>query len=139
MRQHTIKRWLPAGLVLIIFAGLAFGAATSYSRERGQAPGGTVHQVALLADHAEPTALIVKLGESVQFNSRDGKPHNIGQGGGNENGKDHEHPRGVLESGRFGADEAYRLRFGQTGSYDFHDHLNPHIFVTVVVYDPERR
>lgn len=93
-----------------------------------------VHSVALNADRAVPDILSIKLGEIVVFNSRDGQSHNIAQGKGNDFKRAHDHPEGSIESGRFAADEGYRVELKKTGTYNFHDHLNPNIYVTIVVY-----
>ena len=94
------------------------------------------YQVSLRGDHAEPDILIVKAGESVQFNSRDGKTHNLTQGKGSGYEQDHDHTPG-LEPGEFSADEGYRVLFHEPGTFYFHDHFNPDISVTVVAYIPE--
>lgn len=96
--------------------------------------GFVVNHVLLTAGGAVPDALFVKLGESVQFNSRDSKRHSIAQGGGDEFNQSHSHQEFAIESGVFGPDEAYRVSFKRTGVYHFHDHLNSKIFVTIVVY-----
>lgn len=97
------------------------------------------HHVSLLKNKASPSELIVKLGETVQFDSRDGKNHDIAQGPGNEFKKAHDHPEGSKESGPFGPNEGYKISFTKPGTYHFHDHLNPKIFVAVVVYDPSKK
>lgn len=100
--------------------------------------GAVVHMVALGPDDAAtPNTLAVKVGEYVQFNSNDGRQHQIAQGKGHDFGEDHEHTEGGLESGTFAADEAFKVQFKQRGTYFFHDNLNPKISISVVVYDPE--
>lgn len=100
----------------------------------------TVHYVGLHADHAEPKEILVKVGDLVQFDSKDGKTHNIASGKGNDYGKAHEHMGVVgIESGEFGADEGYRVQFKEVGSFFFHDHLSPNITVSVIVYDSTKK
>ncbi len=94
-----------------------------------------VHHVLLLRDGADPDAVFIRLGERVQFDSRDGQQHIIAQGGGDEFDQNHSHEEFGVESGTFGPSEAYLAGFKRTGTYHFHDHLNPKIFVTVVVYN----
>lgn len=88
--------------------------------------------VALTKDGASPNALAVPVGSYVQFNSADGKAHNLSVGKG---GHDHDHT-GKFYSGEFQADEGWRVQFTDEGSFAFHDHLNPQINVVVVVYAP---
>lgn len=88
--------------------------------------------VALTANGANPNSVAVARGGYVQFNSADGKPHNLSIGGG---GHQHEHT-GTFYSGEFQADEAWRVQFNDEGTFKFHDHLNPNINIVVVVYTP---
>ncbi len=88
--------------------------------------------VALESGKANPDTLTVKVGESVQFNSADGKTHSLSLGKG---GDAHEH-NGPFSSGEFKADEAWRVQFKEPGTYYFHDHYNPGTNILVVVYKP---
>lgn len=90
------------------------------------------YMVMLQNNKADPNVLTIKKGEYVQFNSNDGKYHNLTQGLGNRLIKQHDHSIGV-DSGKFGPDEAYRVQFKEVGEYDFHDHYYPDIYVTVIV------
>ena len=97
----------------------------------------TVYDISLLDGKAVPDTIIVKVGEYVQLNAKDGKDHDIGYGKGDAFGHEHDHPASDFgESGRFGPGEGYRLEFTKTGIYYFHDHLDPRIEVTVIAYDP---
>ena len=91
--------------------------------------------VALYEDKALPSTIAVTVGSYVQFNSADGKSHNlsIGQGG-----LEHEHT-GKFYSGEFKADEAWRVQFKEEGSFYFHDHFNPKISILVVVYTQNKQ
>lgn len=96
--------------------------------------------VNITKDGIDPDTLTVKVGEFVQFNSADGKQHNLGLGGGVDGDKtahdaDHEHV-GEFTSGDFNADEAWRVQFKTAGTYKFHDHYNPKLNILVVVYAP---
>lgn len=92
-----------------------------------------IHMVSLLQDGAQPDIVIIKTGDYVQFNARDGKQHNLSQGSGNASSDDHLHDGAGIESGVFQSDEAYKAQFKKSGIYSFHDHLNPDIYVRVVV------
>ncbi|MBA3758610.1 hypothetical protein H0X10_03200 [Candidatus Saccharibacteria bacterium] len=111
--------------------------------------------VALSANGMNPNELAVKVGEFVQFNSADGKMHNISDGKGLNGGdeKNHESPAassdddhnphdvphdhvGSYASGDFAADEAWRVQFKKPGTYRLHDHYNPKLEIVVVVYEP---
>lgn len=99
------------------------------------------HTVRILKDEMDPRELVVKVGESVQFNSADGRTHNIGQGDGRDPdlGRPHDHPQGALESGKFNEDEGYVVTFTKPGVYSFHDHLDPDLFITIIAYDGEAK
>lgn len=90
--------------------------------------------VSLFEDKASPDTLTVKVGDYVQFNSADGKSHNLSLGKG---GEEHGH-KGKFYSGEFKADEAWRVQFKEEGTFFFHDHLNPKITILVVVYTPDK-
>jgi plastocyanin len=92
-----------------------------------------IHMVSLLQDGAEPDIIIAKPGDYVQFNARDGTEHNLSQGSGNASSNDHLHDGAGIGSGVFQSDEAYKVQFKKQGIYSFHDHLNPDIYVRVVV------
>jgi len=132
--------------VLIVMAIFAVSAAVGFfatlnhdakieASTTGNIVEGKIYEITLLADRAEPDVIIIKLGEFVQFNSRDGGFHDISYGKENAFRQNHSHGGG-LESGRFGPDEGYKIQFKETGIYHFHDHLNPKIFATIIVYDP---
>ena len=143
--------------VFVVFAAIGAGTAWYFHLSSSPASGGSsnetieadqepratlengtvVNHVFLLEKGALPDALAVKLGESVEFDSRDGKAHSIAQGGGDEFDQNHSHEEFGVESGQFGPDEAYRVGFTKPGTYHFHDHKNPHIFVTIIVYQPD--
>jgi len=88
--------------------------------------------IGLYSDRADPGEVYLKVGQVLQFNTKDGKTHRIALG---EGGTDHEHLSST-NSGNFGADEGWRVRFDNVGTFYFHDHLNPNINVLVVVYKP---
>jgi plastocyanin len=88
--------------------------------------------VSLYENRAAPDTVTVPVGTHVQFNSKDGKSHNLSLG---EGGEEHEH-NGKFYSGEFQADEGWRAEFNQEGSFYFHDHFNPKINILVVVYTP---
>lgn len=86
--------------------------------------------VSLKPNEADPDTITVKVGDVVQFNSADGKAHSLSTGLG---GAAHEHT-GPYSSGEFKADEAWRVKFKEAGTFKFHDHNNPKINILVVAY-----
>lgn len=119
-------------LTALLGFGLVYGISHSTDNR-------TVHSaacedtcVALAENGASPNAIAVATGSYVQFNSADGKSHNLSIGKG---GDEHEH-MGKFYSREFQADEGWRVQFNEEGSFTFHDHLNPQINVVVVVYTP---
>ncbi len=126
--------------ILALTAAVGFRATSSLGAHKSRSIDAS-HVVNLLSDHADPSVIAVVKGEYVQFNSKDGKTHNIGQGSGDDEvhqslGADqHDHAAEGKESGEFSPSEGYRVQFNQTGTYAFHDHLNPKISITVVVYE----
>lgn len=140
----TTKTWIIIGSLFALSLLLPVGFTVASRRPvncslKATAPNAVV---ALRRDHAEPSVLSIPVGSYVQFNSCDSRPHNIGQGSGDDvyhqaaHEDQHDHTKGGLESGVFAANEGYRLQFKQAGVYNFHDHLNPKITITVVAYDP---
>lgn len=107
-------------------------------------PVDTSHIVNLLSDRADPSAIAVTKGSYVQFNAKDNQKHNLAQGSGDDevhqqaNQSVHDHAAGGKESGDFGPGEGYRVTFNQTGTFSFHDHNNPKISISVVVYEPKK-
>ncbi len=97
-----------------------------------------LYYVALQGNGAVPSEVLIKTGESVEFDSKDGKMHNIASGKGNDYHADHDHESvSGVESGVFAPDEGYKVKFSTPGVYYFHDHLDPSIAITVAVYDPQ--
>ena len=95
-----------------------------------------IHYVALSASGADPANLLIKTGEYVEFDSKDGKTHDIASGIGNGDGEKHDHQQGEVESGDFGPDEGYLVLFKTVGTFYFHDHLYPNINESIGAYDP---
>ncbi len=93
--------------------------------------------VALTETGALPSTITVIVGQTVQFNSADGKSHNLTTEK-EEAGSLHEdHGSGIVfTSGEFGADEAWRVQFKDKGTYDFRDTENSDISILVVAYEP---
>ncbi|HUP26270.1 MAG TPA: hypothetical protein VM124_01325 [Candidatus Limnocylindrales bacterium] len=130
-------------LVAIVTGGLAFALvfiaghkhapkSARFSSDCGQ----RTTCIALEKDQAQPNAVTVPVGGYVQFNSADGRQHNIGLGGGDEHHDGKHVHLGAYASGDFKADEGWKVQFNEMGTYDFHDHYHPDIHVTVVVYQP---
>ncbi len=95
-----------------------------------------IHYVALHASSTEPINLLLKVGEYVEFDSKDGKTHTIASGVGNGDGEKHDHEEDEVDSGEFAADEGFLVQFKKVGTFYFHDHLNPDVNISIGVYDP---
>ena len=93
-----------------------------------------ISHIEIQKDKMSPDALSIHINEYVQFDTMDGNVHIIGLGGGDEYEKPHEHTDAEFESGKFGIGESYRVKISKKGVYDFHDHKNPKLFATVIVY-----
>lgn len=118
--------------VLILFIFFIFG--NFIGQYAFQKTGVQMHlyQVALREKKADPSVINVVVNDAVQFNTKDGKKHIIAQGAGDAYGESHQHDSGI-ESKEFGKDEAYKVIFRKVGIFEFHDHLNPSIAITVIV------
>lgn len=120
-------------VLLLVMLAVGFGVSFYATKSKvGSKACEVVACVALKANRAEPDTISIAVGSEVQFNSADGKDHRLSLGRG---GQEHSH-QGKFNSGTFKADEAWRVKFDQDGSYFFHDHLNPKINILVVVYTP---
>lgn len=131
--MKKISDKVKVGIVAVVVAVAGF-VVTSQVIGRRSAPtvAASGIQVKLGPNKAMPDTITVKVGETVQFNSADGKKHDISIGQG---GHEHEHTS-AYQSGEFGADEAWRVQFKEPGTYSFHDHYNPEINILVVAYEP---
>ncbi len=92
-----------------------------------------IHHIMITAEHMAPDALSIHVGEYVQFNTSDGRTHEVGLGKGDEYSEDHDHVDPEFESSEFGSGDAYRVKFSKPGVYDFHDHDHPELFATIIV------
>ncbi len=142
-RQPKAKWWLLTLVAIIGMSGgfIGVGAITSGPkpdiRKTTSCPGICVE---LTPDGMKPDELALKVGEFVQFNSVDGKSHNIAEGDGKDTHAGHGDPEfhdhvGGFVSGEFGADEAWRVQFKKPGTYKLHDHHNPNQKILIVVYE----
>jgi plastocyanin len=129
-----MKRVFIIIFVSLLTAGLAFYCVEKLLILKASASAGSknVHMVSLLKDKADPDIVLIKVGDYVQFNSKDGKNHDLEQGHGEAYGDVHQHIDSAAGSGNFKADEAYKVQFKKVGIFEFHDHYNPKIHITVV-------
>lgn len=136
-KKHHILTLICLGLFLmsILLTSLVLWGTTQRALFITETNGTRVaiHHINLDTSHMVPDALSIKVGEYVQFNTADGRTHEIGLGGGEEYQKNHEHTDPEFESSTFGNAEAYRVKFSKPGIYDFHDHLHSELFATVIV------
>ena len=124
--------------IFVVFALGAFIASRTYAKASAQSD--IRHSVALTMSGIQPSAIAITKGDYVEFDTKDGRTHEIGQGKGDDAVHQdagqyvHDHLIGGKQSGNFGPGEGYKVQFSQTGTYDFHDHLHPELSLTVVVY-----
>ena len=136
MKLSSFKQGpLALAMVALFFGAIGFLSFLLISKNQqthnstpGNCPVSTC--VSLKLDKADPDTISVKVGEVVQFNSSDGKTHSLSTGLG---GTEHEHI-GPYSSGEFKADEGWRVKFKEPGTFKFHDHTNPKINILVVAY-----
>lgn len=142
MKKFFANKYFLQGLALsaMIFGFMAVSTITGARPEQTSAACDGIC-VSIGPDGMQPEELAVKTGEFVQFNTADGKKHNLSLGDGQEaksHGHDsraHDHDEG-FESGEFGAGEAWRAQFKKPGTYLIHDHNNPTNRILIVVYTP---
>mgnify|MGYP003385414369 CR=1 FL=1 len=137
----TTRRYLQYGAIVVVAAALSFGGAWAY-RQAHQPKPVVVHEIKLLASGASPGELAIKVGETVQFNSKDGAKHLLTQGeapAADGSVAHTAHGGGGLTSGVFKADEGYRVTFTKNGTYTFYDEFNPKTNILIVVYQPSAK
>jgi plastocyanin len=139
--SRTFRKLVPLFLILAAFfmGALWVGIAYHEAKQR-QIPKGTAHQIALTAEKAEPSTMIIKTGDIVQFTVKDGQVRRIGQGsaeaGLHDKARQAEHEQ-LLEGIQSEAfNDQYRVEFKEPGTYSFHDHINPALTITIIVFDP---
>lgn len=138
-------------LVTALVVGLSAYVFVQYGGDRGEAVASGqngVSHVYLESTGAKPDLITIDIGQTVQFNARDGRNHQIVQEANAEHKTSvlpgwlvktaqahgqQQHQAGGIQSGTFGPDEAFQAKFDKRGIYKFADHLNPNISVVVVV------
>lgn len=137
--QHNLPLFI--GVVAVIAGGIGFfGVQALTGPKSSVSPVKTscdVTCVDLYSDKASPDTLTITVGSTVQFNSKDSKPHALYIGK-TEDGHAHSAHAGDenFSSGVFEGDEAWRVQFKDQGSYIFKDEKNPKVEILVVVYTP---
>lgn len=143
MLNKLNNKWpitLAAGFILI--AGIALGLTyslsaspdvTSVALTSPQGSKENPHEIVLTNERKEPIDMVISSGDYIQFNSKDGKDHQILQGAATE---DHAPSPSPLDSGIIKDGKSYLLQFNKTGKYEFHDNYNHNYTITVLVYDP---
>lgn len=122
-------------ITVLIIAGLLSFTASYFVRNNKSTANCNGTCVDIYEDKATPDTVAVTAGSYVQFNSKDGKTHDLSLGAG---GSEHQH-KGKFQSGDFGANEAWRVQFKDEGTFTFHDHLNPKVSILVVVYTKDKQ
>lgn len=141
-KSFNTKTLVILGAVLVATIGLGFGLS-KVSNKQSSAKADASHIIELRASGASPDSIAVVKGSYVQFDVKDNRTYNIGQGSGDDpvhqsmNLNEHDHPKSAKESGIFGPGQGYRVTFSNVGTYTFHDHANPKISITVIVYEPK--
>lgn len=134
--QRLNKRKLALLLVPALLIGfiISFVAAQQFGSDKkmNNAANKTIISVDLRKENKDPIDLLIKKGEYVQFNSKDGQQHRIVKAA------DEHDEGGAVDSGVFGADDGYLLQFNETGKFAFRDKLDQDYIITVLVYDPNK-
>lgn len=133
-----MKKFVKAG-VLMAAAVVGFAIAFAFVPNNKPSPSkpltnSDIQHVSLLTTGASPSEVYVKLGKSVEFDSKDGKSHNLQLAP-----PQHSHSTSndtTYRSGTFKADEAWKATFNEVDSYTFEDTLNPKVSILVVAYKP---
>lgn len=132
-RKNLTNKWVVLMVLPLIIATGSFFAAKQFAEQEtvvGASACDVKACISLTESGAVPSEITIPAGSYVQFNSSDGKTHNMSLGKG---GEEHDH-KGPFHSGEFKGDEAWKVQFKEDGTYYFHDHYNPKINVLVVVY-----
>ncbi len=144
MNRKTV--WIAIGVFFVLgLVGVVYAYPSALPKAENSlqknsiltTPQKVIHHVALNSSGADPTDLLIKKGEYVEFDSKDGKIHDIASGVGDGDAEHHDHTATGVESGDFKADEGYLVQFNKIGSFYFHDHLHPALTISVAVYEPE--
>ena len=122
--------------MLVAGFGIVFGVTklTSPGDTAANKDDRVIHEVALKKENKDPIDILIKKGEYVQFNSKDGGQHQVVQGNNNNT----THSNGSLDSGVFNGDEGYLLQFNEQGKFEFHDNYDHDYTMTIIVYDPDK-
>lgn len=124
-----MRKYTSIFLALAAFFFVALAITAAYKRAPKAVQVETVHPVALLADHADPTQLIIKTKEKVRFDNGDGIDHNM-----------QEAVNGESSTSSFSVPpgQSTRVDFNQAGTFVVTDSLHPSISVKIIVYDPSK-
>jgi plastocyanin len=147
LKKLNIQTLLLAGLAFLVMAGIAYGAVynlASSPKNASNASATTLgskdkpHEISLSKAQEEPIDLVVKAGDYVQFNSKDGNEHQIviGPAKQEHGATAPNHEASELSSGIIKKDEGYLLPLPNTGKFEFHDNYNHNYTITILVYAP---
>lgn len=98
-----------------------------------------VQQSYVYAEGMRPDTIVLEeLGKMYIYN-QDTQAHEFSMGKGNDYGKDHDHQIApeYFKTEAIAPGEVYELSFATSGLYFLHDHNNPDIVLTVIVYPSE--
>jgi hypothetical protein len=136
------RKLTPIFLLLAAFFMAAIWVGLTYNQaKQSRIPKGSAHIVELSDGKAVPNTLIIKTGEVVQFESKDGRQYKIGQGDADPSLHDAArsklHDDGLKDIQSEVFTDSFRATFPKAGIYFFHDHLDPNIVIEVQAFDPE--
>ena len=126
------RRFSPKLLILIlivIVVGLAIGLTNH--RRAGKAITSPVPMVSITKSGFFPKLITIKAGQSVTWTDYDSKPHSIASDPYPKNDK---YP-GLNSQGPLQLNDTYTYSFEKTGTYTYHDDLNPYKLQGTVVVE----
>ena len=127
-------------LIFVLFSVGSFFAIQKISGNKTHEVQKVIHEIQLTDTAITPNDLAIKVGEYVQFNSKDKRKHTIIQGkddttSSTESNAHNHGDSGVnLKSPEFGEGEGYLVNFKQAGTYYFHDNNYPNDYILVLAY-----
>ena len=127
------SRRLSPKLLLLILIVIAVGLAIGLTNHRraGKAITSPVPMVSITKSGFFPKLITIKAGQSVTWTDYDSKPHSIASDPYPKNDK---YP-GLNSQGPLQLNDTYTYSFEKTGTYTYHDDLNPYKLQGTVVVE----
>lgn len=117
---------------LIIAAVFLAAVTTLYivaSRQSEQRQGVEAMQVSITSEGFNPSTALIKPGTTVRWTNLDQQPHWVASNPHPE----HDGLPGLDAGEPIGPDNTYTYTFNETGTFGYHDHLNPELNGTIIV------